>query len=295
LHIRKCLLTIKLALAMVLCIVIVKTIIIPQHPGGIFTPVTAAGTENVSGNGIGNSTEATAKDYSDIVKQNIFGGTDLSQMKDSQSNISDNAISSAEEELGLELVGTISGNTTVSRALIQNTKTKQLGLYKTGQNIANAHINSIEDSAVILLHDGRRKMLTLKRGGKQNRADIQTLSSKTTNQINKVTGPVLQTNQSSAVIPLKAEYMAEILSKAIFEPYIVNDQVEGLKITGLEKIPVPKVFGLKNGDVICEVNGNRLTSKQKALQVFKKAKSQEAINLELFRNGEIKELLLTLN
>ncbi|MGD8786316.1 MAG: type II secretion system protein N [Phycisphaerales bacterium] len=280
---------------MVLCIVIVKTIIIPQHPGGIFTPVTAAGTENVPGNGIGNSTEATAKDYSDIVKQNIFGGMDLSHMKDSQSNISDNTISLAEEELGLELVGTISGNATVSRALIQDTKTRQLGLYKTGQNIANAHINSIEDNAVILLHDGRRKMLTLKRGGKQNRTDIQTLPSKTTNQINKATRPILRGNNPPATIPTRAKHMAEILSKAVFEPYIVNDQVEGLKITGLEKIPVPKMFGLKNGDVILEVNGNRLTSKQKALQVFKKAKAQEAINLELFRNGETKELLLTLH
>ncbi len=291
---RKYLLIIKLTLVLLLCFVIVRTVIILQHPAGIFTPVSAIGTENIIDNRTDNSVEAPIVNYPGIVKRNIFGGTDSSYMKDSQGNRTGNIISSAEEELGLELVGTICGNTEVSRAIIKDTKKKLLGLYKTGQNIADANIKSIEENAVILLHDGQRKTLTLKRGGEQNRIDTQTPSSKTTDQTSKTTKVVLPVTQTPTVLPTKIKHIAAILSKAAFEPYTVNYQVEGLKITSLEKIPIAKTLGLKNGDVIRQVNGNRLTSKQKALQVFKKAKSQTVINLELLRNGETKELSFTL-
>ena len=286
-YIRKVLIAIKLALVLLLCFVIVRTVIIPQHPARIFTPVSAVGTENVIENITDNPVKASAEDCSAIVERNIFGGSDSSNLTDLQDNRSDDVIKSGEEELGLALVGTISGSSGVSRAIIKDTKTKQLGLYKTGQNIADARIKSIQENAVILLHNGQRKKLTLNRTGEQN--EIYTLPSQITNQTITARA-VTPVKQTTTEIPTKIAYLATILSKAVIEHYTVNDQVEGLKITGLDKIPMVKTLGLKNGDVIREVNGNRLTSKQKALQVFKKARSQPAINLELIRNGETKKL-----
>ena len=85
-------------------------------------------------------------------------------------------------------------------------------------------------------------------------------------------------------------YMDTLLKKAVIEPHTVNGQMEGLKITGLEKIPGAALLGLENGDVIRTVNGHALTSRQKAFQVFKKSRSQPAIDLELMRKDEIKTL-----
>jgi len=53
-------------------------------------------------------------------------------------------------------------------------------------------------------------------------------------------------------------------------------------------------LGLKNGDIIRTVNGHRLTSKQKAYQIFKKARSQAAMNIELLRDNETKTLSFSL-
>ncbi len=85
-----------------------------------------------------------------------------------------------------------------------------------------------------------------------------------------------------------------MLTKAVIEPYMIDGQVEGLKITGLENIRVAEDLGLKNGDIIRTVNGHRLTSKQKAYQIFKKARSQEAMNIELLRKNETKTLSFSL-
>ena len=88
----------------------------------------------------------------------------------------------------------------------------------------------------------------------------------------------------------QAGYVTDIFRKATIEPYVKNDQTEGLKITGLENIPMAEMFGFKNGDIVQSVNGQQLTSKQKAFQVLMKAKTQSSIDIRLLRDGQSKNL-----
>ena len=80
------------------------------------------------------------------------------------------------------------------------------------------------------------------------------------------------------------------MNNAAIEPYFVDGRMEGLQITGLENISIAKNLGLKNSDVIRAVNGHRLTNKQRAYQIFKKARSQPAIDIELLRDNKTKKL-----
>ena len=294
-YIRKVLLPFKLALVLVLSFVIIRTVIIPRDSAGIVTPASAVGTENISANRAENPARTAVKDYSVIAAQNIFGA-DSSDTEDEslQVNKFDGVVQLAEEELSLELVGTVCGKKAVSRAIIINTKTKLLGMYKTGQNIGEARIESIEEDAVILFHNGQRKMLMLNRTGRDNKNNTQILSPVAISETGKFVGPVLPVKQSLDETPTKRSHLETILTKATIEPYLVDDLVEGLRITNLETMPVAKAFGLKEGDIIRQVNGHRLTSKQKAFQVFKKARSEATMSLELLRDGETKELSLTL-
>jgi type II secretion system protein C len=192
------------------------------------------------------------------------------------------------------LAGTVCGKTAVSRAIIINTKTQLLGMYKTGQNIGDARIESIEENAVILFHNGQRKMLTLNRTGRNNKNNTQMLSPAAISETSKSASHALPVKQSFDETPTKITHLETILTKAAIEPYLVDDQVEGLKITDLKDIPMAKAFGLKEGDIIRQVNGHRLVSKQQAFQVFKKARSETTMSLELLSDGETKELSLTL-
>jgi len=120
------------------------------------------------------------------------------------------------------------------------------------------------------------------------------LSPAAISETSKSASPVLPVKQSIDETPTKITHLEMILTKATIEPYLIDDQVEGLRITNLDTIPMAKAFGLKEGDIIRRVNGQRLTSKQKAFQVFKKARSEATMNLELLSDGETKELSLTL-
>jgi hypothetical protein len=88
-------------------------------------------------------------------------------------------------------------------------------------------------------------------------------------------------------IRTKVKSIETVLRKAVIKPYHnINGQIEGLQISGLEKILVAKDLFLKSGDVICLVNGQLLSSKKVASKVFRKARKLPIMEVELLRNGK---------
>ena len=88
-------------------------------------------------------------------------------------------------------------------------------------------------------------------------------------------------------IRTKVKSIETVLRKAVIKPYHnINGQIEGLQISGLEKIRVAKDLLLKSGDIICVVNGQLLSSKKVASKVFRKARKLPIMEVELLRNGK---------
>lgn len=299
-YIRKVLFISKLSLGLVLALMVVKIAFLPWHQGRIFVPASASGTENINvplWETEAGHADAATEDYSAIIRRNIFGDTNSSPTanKSLWGSNTGGLLQPAEEELGLALVGTVSGSPAVSRAVIKDIQTNILGLYKTGQTVAGACVESIEKNAVILLHNGQRKTLTLKTGVVNRPApsvmrDVSEDKEQDTQHALRNTHHV----QAPAQIPAKIEQVESMLGKAVVEPYVVEGQAEGLKITGLEGISAAKDLGLKNGDIIRVVNGQQVTSKQKAYQIFRKARAQAFIDIELLRGNEPQKLSFTL-
>lgn len=295
--IRKFLLTIKLALGLVLLVLIVRVLMLPQRLGEVFVPASASGTESVTVVG-GTENADAAVDYSVIVKRNIFGDANspASATKFPPGGGADSDLQSAEEELGLALVGTVSGSPAVSRAVIKDTKTQILQLYRMGQKLlANkACVEKIEKDAVVLLHNGQRKTLTLKTSEKNDANQVPASHSRAAGQTSEVAKPDLPPDRPPQHTTVKIEQVESILGKAAVEPYVVQGQVEGLKITGLEGISGAKDLGFKNGDIIRAVNGQQVTSKQKAFQIFRKTRSQPVVDIELLRGDQPQKLSFVL-
>jgi len=97
--------------------------------------------------------------------------------------------------------------------------------------------------------------------------------------------------QALTKIRTKAKYVETILRKAIIEPYHINGQIEGLRITGLDKILIARDLLLKSGDIIRAVNGHPLNSKRRAYEIFKKARKLPIMKIELLRDGKTETLL----
>lgn len=295
-YIHKVLFANKLALALVLVYMVGKIVLLPKHGQKALPPATALGSSRMSINRPADLPGLAPEDYAEIIKRNLFGASD--QTTGSEWTPTANSFSSelsVSEELGLVLFGTVSGNPAVARAIIKNLKTGTFDLYKTGQTIADARIESIGPDVVILSHNGKRKILRFNTAPAASYNDdaAEPPAAQTIGDSEPVRAD-LSTQKANANTPAKIGYVETILKKAVIEPYVVDGQTEGLRITGLENIREAKDLGLKNGDVIRVVNGHLLTSKQKAYQVFKKARSQTAMNVELLRGNRTKKLSFAL-
>jgi len=281
-YIRKVLFISKLALALVLGYVVVTTLV-PEHTEKSSTPASALGGSGERINETMRSPGLSLEDYTEIIEGNPF---DWSGQTDSSGKWKSTAYQqSVSEKLGLALSGTVSGSPVVARAIIKDLKTGVFNLYKIDQTVAGARIESIKEDTVVLVCDGQRTVLKLNIAPSSSN-NGQLSSPQTANEMSKVA----KADLSADNIQTKIEYVETLLSNAAIEPYSVDGRVEGLRITGLENINIAKNFGLKNKDIIRSVNGHLLTNKQKAFQVFKKAKAQPSIDIELLRDNKTKKL-----
>ncbi len=297
LYIRKVLSISKLTLALVLGYVVVRAVLLPERVEKGLVPASALGGDKVYVKETIESPVLSLKDYDYIIEKNPFGTSHQTNTgKWSSTNNLTGSYESVSEELGLALFGTISGSPLIARAVIKDLKTNKFDLYKIGQAVGDSRIEAIYTDTVILIHNGERKILGLNIGKYSSNDDNNARVSPYRTNNNSPSG--VKTNSPQEQDPVKVQTrmgcVETILKKAIIEPCVANDQVEGLRITGLENIQAAKYIGLKNGDILRVVNGHRLTSKQKAYQIFKKARSQATISLELLRGTEIKRFSLSL-
>ena len=292
LYMRKVLFTSKLALVLTLCYMLFRIVLLPQQLEKSLLPAPVAGNDSMLQYKTMSSQNLSFADYTEIVKRNPFGVSGQTAAK-SEGILTAGYIGlerSVSDELGLALLGTISGNPAVARAVIKDVKTDVLKLYKIGQAVAGARIEAIEKDKIILSYNGERRALKLNTMKPlSNGDDTYTSASGTINEIKDITKTDLSSEETNPGPLTRAERVDTILRKAVIEPYITNGQIEGLRINGLENIGIAKNFGLKNGDVIRTIDGQCLTSKQKAFQVLKKARSQPSMSVELLRGNETKE------
>jgi type II secretion system protein C len=294
LYVRKVLFVSKLGLVLLLGYVVVRTVTLFGHKEKGLAPASALGGDRVYVNQTSEPSVLSLEDYAQVIKRNMFGASGQTDDTDEWASSRNFAHSegSVSEELGLALFGTISGNPSVARAIIKDLNTGVFDIYGMGQEVAGARIEGIYKDAVIFVLNGERKILRFNApssvGSNSNNAKLPSYG--TVYEKGETVGAGLEDKRTSVDIQTRIGRVRAMLQEAVVEPYIANGRIEGLMITGLEDIQGAEEFGLKDGDILRAVNGHRLTSKQKAYQVLKKARSQAIIDLELLRGGEIKRL-----
>ena len=261
--------------------------------GAVFVPGAANGKQQTAEEPTALPQTREFSDYTAIIQRNLFTEAEAASGARAAASRAQAPESPAPvDELGLKLVGAIAGGSVASRALIQDAKTNATRSYRIGDTVASATVEAIQRDAVILRCQGRPLVLKLRPGtAADNPSKVSAPSDPSKDKLSgtKDTSGAGGTNAPTPPSN-RVGYMGEVLRKATIEPYVRNDQTEGLRITGLENIPLAEMFGLKNGDIVQSINGQELTSKQKAFQVLQKAKTQSKVNLQLLRDGKSKFL-----
>jgi general secretion pathway protein C len=263
----------RFVLVIVLAFALIRTVFIFRDSGETLTPSSAAAASNFSQIQHDSQSRPALSDYTAIFEKNIFGGSSVS---------SANLISSAGEMLDLSLIGTVSGSLSAARAIIKNTSTNSSGLYKIGDTVNGATIETIENSSVILNKASQRYVLNLYSKGQNPESINKTVQNFSNSQIN---------DAGETTASAKLNDIETVIKTANIEPKEVEGKVEGLKISELGNAKkIASALGLKNGDIIQSVNDQTLTSSQKAFQVLKKARTESKISVKLLRDGKTETL-----
>jgi len=136
---------------------------------------------------------------------------------------------------------------------------------------------------------------TMMRIGAEQSANVIDTAETPSGRNTKQTSDTVRTNapakQVLTKVRTKIKCIETVLKKAAIESYCINGQIEGLRISGLDKILVAKELLLKSGDIIRVVNGQPLSSKIRAYKIFKRARKLSTMEIELLRDGKSQTLL----
>ncbi|MBN1844926.1 MAG: hypothetical protein JW810_04525 [Sedimentisphaerales bacterium] len=285
---------INLALLAVLGGIVVKTVWAPRA----LTPTAATAEPRtpVARQAEAPETRLNANQYQEIVRRNLFGLASTEPAAPTAAAPAPVVTAGDREVLSLPLVlqGTITGAPEFARAILYDTQARKTDLFRLGDQVRSARITAIRRDEVVLLHQGREFVIAIDRnstaavpaGGAAGAAGSGGSAAAAA-----VSKPPAGDRTAAGG---RAEILEDFLTQVEISPHQQNNEVVGLEIRHLENVPAIQWLGLQEGDVIHRVNGQVLTSKQKAFQVFRKVRTQPQVLIELLRNDRLETLAIPL-
>lgn len=187
------------------------------------------------------------------------------------------------DEFGYELIGTLVTSTSLSRAIFRNTQSQETVICQRQDRLDSVTVAHIEKDRVVLQEPSGERFVLVQ--SDYQGSLITSLSP--SNQREEIPARTYPGEQFYSGLEV-------FLDKASLNPVEAQDQIIGLEVAGLKELPFAQLAGLQDGDIIVTINNQAITSRQKALQVFKKSKSMSSMELELLRNNQTKTLSFNL-
>jgi len=185
-------------------------------------------------------------------------------------------------KLKLVLWGTVTGQENVY-AVIEDKKVRKQALYQKGDLIQGAELKKILRNKVILLFQGKDQFLEV-----QTNSRNDTGFSNLKETIPVGAAPVKRTLDHDAL-----DDTGSIMRQIKFRPHFSEGEPDGLMVYGIRPNSVFREIGLRNGDIIKDVNGVAIVSKNDVSGLFAEIEDQDDLKITLFRRGKIKELTYT--
>lgn len=189
---------------------------------------------------------------------------------------------SAAADLGeLKLLGTITGDDSVTMALIMKRGDKQAMIYRPWSKVGGYTITQISPTLVHLKINNEKFILNLydkkDESGPAKSGDDNSPSS-----------GVVKKNVSRAEIQQRVMNDLDKAMEGIKGgPYKVNDKIEGFRLIRIQPSNILYEYGIRNGDIIKRINGKKVDSTEKVLTMWQGFKSETKLVIDVERNGQI--------
>lgn len=222
--------------------------------------------------------------YSAIVDRNLFNTSRQHQETTAQQQQKIDLEKLKLTELNLKLWGTVTRQDGIAYAVIEDTKTREQNLYRTGDSIDNATVKMILREKVVLTVNEQDEILTMEevvasaRSIRGSRPDTRARKLPVSAYPRKIT--LNRERMESAL-----ENLGELMDQATIRPHIEDGAAAGISITGIKPNALFRRMRLRNGDIITGVNGRAIESVEDAISIFEDFNSATELKIDIKRRG----------
>ncbi len=89
---------------------------------------------------------------------------------------------------------------------------------------------------------------------------------------------------SAVALKNRVEKKTGVMMQSRIVPYFKDGKAEGFKLFAIRPNSLYQHLGLRNGDIVCKINGKTIDSPQRALELYANLKQHKTIKVEIIRN-----------
>jgi len=210
-----------------------------------------------------------------IMDRNIFGST----LKKATEQVKGPEVEALEPtSLKIALLGTVTGNHQNAFAVIEQIQKRKQGLYRVGDSVENATLKMILRGKVILRVGDRDEVLIMEEP-----------SSQKTEKRGRAATPSVKAERSITVrlsdLAKPLQDINQIMSNVRIRPHFKDGVADGLVITRIRAGSVFRRLGLRNGDILQEINGNPVENPDHIFSLYNDLKSGSPVSIQIKRRG----------
>ena len=180
----------------------------------------------------------------------------------------------------LKLLGTVTGPSSIARALILKKGEKQAEIFRLWKDVYGFTLVGIESSRVYLKQDKSSLALSL-----YEKKEISPVAEKKPDTV----------NEGSAKKSIsRAEFQQKMLNNidnamqgVKAGPHRVNGEIVGFQLIRIRPYNVLYEYGLRSGDIIKRINGKKIDSTEKLYNMWQGFKNESKLTFDLERSGKI--------
>jgi general secretion pathway protein C len=221
--------------------------------------------------------------YQSIMGRNLFGSTDAIAQEDKEEDIE----ALEPTTLKLALLGTVSGSSRNTYAVIEETNKRKQGLFKVGDSIQDAVIKSIQRGVVVLKVGDKVEKLTMDEAAARSTGPKKgRVSSRPRSPREEGPGRTITVRVSRSDVEASLKDINQLLTQARVRPHFKDGKPDGLAINRIKKGSFFSKLGLRDGDIVQAIDNTSIRSPDDILALYKKLKSGSGVGIQINRKGQ---------
>jgi len=194
--------------------------------------------------------------------------------------------------LNIKLLGTVVAEDHAA-AIIAIAAGREQRVFFIGDSIQpGVVLKTVEAEAIVVERGGKLERISLEQGAKLSSTPIAARSAAASmpRPSARRSMPRTHKNMNRNRLQKQLQNFPALLSQARVLPHMNNGKPEGFTISEIAPGSLYQQAGLQNGDIILSVNGKRITGAKQAMSMYQSLQSAAAIDLELIRAGQLRQI-----